>query len=113
MYSTGLWGNDKIRTLDDLELEMAEEEAAAAQDDDGVDGGRDDLSDDEIVEKRYKEFASKVLSSRDAASSGADGQMSVAEMQEIIESQKRQIKKLTEQCKQHEEEKASIFESFK
>lgn len=47
MYSTGLWGNDKIRTLDDLELEMAEEEAAAAQDDDGVDGGRDDLSDDE------------------------------------------------------------------
>ena len=38
IYSTGLWGDGKIRTLDDLELEMADEA------DDGEE--RDDLSDE-------------------------------------------------------------------
>ena len=41
LYSTNLWGQDKIKTLDDLELEMAAEEMA------DVDNLRADLSDDD------------------------------------------------------------------
>jgi hypothetical protein len=47
LYSTGLWGDNKIKTLADLQLEMDDEEAL-------IDGeARDDLSDDDEVAERY------------------------------------------------------------
>ena len=58
LYSTSLWGDGhKIRTLDDLQLEMAEEAAAELD----ANGERDDLSEDEDeYEKRYKAMADKI-----------------------------------------------------
>ena len=55
IYSTGLWGDAKIRTLDDLELEMADAEAAAHGEQ------RDDLSDEQAeIEESYRAMAAKV-----------------------------------------------------
>ena len=57
LYSTSLWGDGKIRTLDDLQLEMADEAAAELDANDA----RDDLSDDDDeYEKRYKAMAEKI-----------------------------------------------------
>ena len=72
------------------------------EDDEDDDNVREDLSDSsEDYAKTQKIDTS-------------DGKMvSNAEMQEIIDSQKRQIAHLTEQAKKHEEEKDQIIESFK
>ena len=75
-------------------------DAAAGSDDDV----RDDLSDrsDETakVEEKYRTMVAKMEKDAAAQAEGALTQMSAAEMQEIIESQKRQIKTLTDKCKQ-------------
>ena len=111
LYSTGLWGGDKIKTIYDLQLELDDERAENEDSDDG----RDDLSDENEEDmERYRAMAEKIGTGGASEDfHGNAGQMSFIEMQQIIESQKRQIKNLTAQNKQQEEEKDSIIESFK
>ena len=87
LYSSGLWSGagGKIRTLDDLELEMADE-IAEDRDDLSDDGGKED-EDAAEIEERYKAMAAKIKTSEDTTENNESPQtMSVAEMQEIIES---------------------------
>ena len=72
---------------------------------------RDDLSD----ENNNDDDITAAMAKPKSVSAAAEGemQMSVAEMQEIIERQKRQISYLTEQVRQHDEEKQNIIDSFK
>ena len=93
LYSTGLWGDggERIRTIDDLRQEMQD---AAELDDENT---RDDLSDENNNDDDITAAMAKPTSS--SAATEGEMQMSVAEMQEIIERQKRQISYLTEQVR--------------
>lgn len=100
-YSTTLWDQggqeDRIRTIHDLMDEMDEEQAL-----------KDDSSDeDKDREAMERDEAGRTQENEE------EGGMSVREMIQVIESQKRTIKYLTNKCQTQEDEKESIIESFK
>ena len=73
---------------------------------------REDLSDDGASDEEDQKTAEELAKTVKKAEIDK-GAMSVAEMQQIIASQKREIKNLQDRCRQQEEEKLQIIENFK
>ena len=112
MERSGYWGDGKIRTIDDLRLEIENENARDGEglgDEDDVNARADEDSDEDMISAQV--FRGKRKGKAAAESTDAGG-VSAAELKEIIEQQKREIERLTQKCKRYEEEKEQIVASF-
>ena len=90
MERSGYWGDGKIRTIDDLRLEIENENAKDGEglgDEDDVNARADEDSDEDMISAQV--FRGKRKGK--AAESTDAGGVSAAELKEIIEQQKREI----------------------
>ena len=110
----GYWGDGKIRTIDDLRLEMDDDAAAkdgeGGADADDINVREDEDSDEDMITGAVFRGAKK--KSKAAAAPTEAGGVSAAELKEIVEQQKREIERLTAKCRRYEEEKEQIVASF-
>mmetsp|Transcript_10937 Transcript_10937/g.14761 ORF Transcript_10937/g.14761 Transcript_10937/m.14761 type:complete len:80 (+) Transcript_10937:106-345(+) len=79
MERSGYWGDNKIRTIDDLRLEIDDENAKRLYDEDEDVNERDSDSDEDMISAQV--FRGKRKTGTEAESSG----VSNAEMKEIID----------------------------